>query len=808
MGLDKQHCWTAKWIEPYQQKTVDEPLFTLMDMFHKTKELKQDPVEERLHKPKYLKKMFEMKADKKLQSATLYITAHGLYQVNINGKAVTEAIFTPDYTSYDKYLQYQEYDVTSLIIKKNIWSIVLADGWYSGRISMTGGSAQFGNMLGALAEIVLEYTDGTEEKIITDKNFKSSTGKYVYSDIFIGEKQDFRLEKENWQIERTVDSWDLVEEVEYDFHNLVLQSAPQVVRKEVITAKKQWIEGDSLIVDFGQVIAGRIRMVAELGSGEEIRIEHSEILDHDGKFLTNIVGRNKEQTDIFVGDGKRREMEPDFTFHGFRYVKISGGHKAVEIESIQAIVIYSDLKKTGHLVTSNKKINQLIRNIEWSQKGNMLSIPTDCPQRERLGWTGDIQIFADTATFFMDVENFLVRWLESVKADQQENGEIPDYCPVPKDYFTTRSKERGNSSAGWGDAIIIVPWTLYERYGNKEVLESSYNAMVRWHNFGKGSAAGEKEGEERFIWDTKFHYGDWMFPSVMSEKGPFLTAKLTMAIVGTAFLAYSSELLAKVAQVLGKGEDAKLYQEYSKQVKMAFRNKFWQEDRLTADFQGCYVLAIAFNLLEEAQKSKAVDRLVALIQENGQRLDTGFVSVRYLLDVLSENNNHDLAVKLLFQEKCPSWLYEVNHGATTIWESWDAVKPDGTIGKESFNHYAIGCVGDWLVRNVGGLAVKKPGFEEFFISIKEIENITSSELSYETKYGEIKIDWAKKSEFYDVNIKVPAGTNAFFNMDNVEKLYEDELSNEFISEIFVLKNKKFISLVPGSYSFKMVCLGK
>lgn len=752
--------WLGKWIEPKQQDVTEEPLFTMMDMFHGTKDLKQEPIEKRLHPPKYLQKKFILAKDKKVDSAKLWITSHGLYEARMNGKLATDAIFTPDYTSYQKILQYQEYDITNLLKEENSWQIILADGWYAGRVSMTGGSAQFGNRLAVLAEIEVSYADGTSETIGTDQLFYSTNGKFVYSDIFIGEKQDLRLEIQNDYNQEGTQAWEQVSEKDDSFENLVPQIGAQVKRKEALKPVSHWLEEDSLIVDFGQVIAGRIAFEAFLGDGEEIIVDHAEIVDCENKFFPNIVGRNKEQQDIFVGRGASDYFEPVFTFHGFRYVKISGQHQKINMDTIKAYVIYSDLTKSGYIKTSHKKINQLLSNIEWSQKGNMLSIPTDCPQRERLGWTGDIQIFANTATFFMDVETFLIRWLESVKSDQQSNGEIVDYSPVPKDYFTTRPPGRGNSSAGWGDAIIMVPWVLYQKYGNKDVLVSCYDAMVRWHNFSKESAAGEKTGSAKYIWDTKFHYGDWMFPSYMCKHGPFLTAKATKDLVGTAFLAHSSGQLAEIALLLGKEEDAKRFKEYEREVKQAFQEVFWKDEQLTADFQGSYVLALAFDLLEEEAKRKAQRRLCTLIEENNCRLDTGFVSVPYLMDVLDECGRFDLAEKILFQEEAPSWLYEINHGATTIWESWTAISPDGKIGKESFNHYALGCVGDWIIRTLSGLRCSKPGYENFTVAPHKLGNIDEVEMSYQTKFGTIKVDWQFKKDLHRLKITVPKSTKA------------------------------------------------
>lgn len=423
-----------------------------------------------------------------------------------------------------------------------------------------------------------------------------------------------------------------------------------------------------MIIDFGQVISGRVRLTADFLEGQEVILEHAEVLNEDGRFFKNIVGRNKDATDIIIGRGSVDTFEPDFTFHGFRYVKISGLEQ-VQIKEIQAIAIYSDMTETGQLVTSNSKLNQLLSNILWSQRGNMLSVPTDCPQRERVGWTGDMQVFAPSSTFFMDTDAFIKRWLKTVRIDQRDNGEIIDYSPAPADASKSVAFTGSYSSAGWGDAIIMVPWTLYGRFGDKTVLEENYQAMIKWMQFSQESAARDKTNDSRYIWDTKFHYGDWMFPSfMMAEPNPMKTSAVTKDLVGTVFLAHSSELLAEISEVLGK--DGSVYRDYSNQVKSAFVKHFVTEDyHLTSDYQGCYVLALAFNLVPTHMKSVLVERLVQMIHDNGDCLDTGFVSVPYLLDVLCDNGHAELAKMLFYQEACPSWFYEINQGATTIWES-------------------------------------------------------------------------------------------------------------------------------------------
>jgi alpha-L-rhamnosidase len=780
MGLLQEEDWVAKWIEPQQEDTVEEPELSLEDMFINKKKLDQIPIEERLHPPKLIRKSFYLEG-KEIEKARLYITSHGLYQAKINGKRISEAEFTPDFTSYINYLQYQTYDILPFIQEgENVLGVTLADGWYAGRISIPGGSAQFGNRLALLAQLEITFKDQSKQIIASDQSFLSADSQYVYSDIFIGEKQDSSLEKTGWDqpgYQCQANEWVPVELADYKFDNLRAQYGEFVKSIEHLSPVSIWRENQAYIIDFGQVIAGRTRLKLKSSKGQEIKLEHSEVLNEKGEFFNNIVGRNKEQTDYYIASGIAGEIfEPTFTFHGFRYVRLSGYEEELLPEDIAAVVLFTDMNQTGHFTTSDPAINQLWKNIQWSQKGNMLSIPTDCPQRERAGWTGDIQVFAPTAAFNMDVQAFLTRWIWNLQMEQTEEGEVLNYCPAPKDIWNDIKFTGSLSSAGWGDAIIIVPWILYQRYADKQILEQCYPAMEKWLDYVQKSAAQNKENDKnqhaRYLWDTKFHYGDWMIPSFMlgeKPQGPIATALATKDCIATAYYAYSSQLLAKISKVLGKTEQANEYQELHDKVKEAFNVAYVKDTGLlTADYQGVYTIALAFNLLSGDRKEKAVKRLVELIERNDNRLDTGFLSVPFIMDVLCENGYKDIAYKLLFQTKCPSWLYEINNGATTIWESWEAIKPDGTVGSFSFNHYAFGCIGDWLVRHIGGLSPIEPGYKKFKVEPHHHHRLTDAETKYESTYGDITVKW----ELQDGNqmflqVNVPTNTTAVISLKDI-----------------------------------------
>jgi alpha-L-rhamnosidase len=781
MGLLHEDDWVAKWIEPKQENVTEEPELTLEDMFINKKKSTQLSPEKRLHPPKLVRKSFEVH-DKKIEKARLYITAYGLYHAKINGQKVTAAEFTPDFTSYSNYLQYQTYDVLPYLTEgENVLGVTLADGWYAGRISIPGGSAQFGNRLGLLAQLEITYSDQSKQVLATDSSFLSSDSHYVYSDIFIGEKQDKTLEKTGWDLpgyKWLNHEWSSVEVVNYKFNNLRAQYGEFVKPVEVLTPIDIWKDvHQAYIIDFGQVIAGRVRLKLQCSKGQELNIEHCEVLNEKGEFFNNIVGRNKEQTDYYIASGVEGEIfEPTFTFHGFRFVRLSGYNSELLAEDILAIVLYSDMKQTGYFKTSDPEINQLWKNIQWSQKGNMLSIPTDCPQRERAGWTGDLQVFTPTAAFNMDIQAFLTRWLWNLQLEQTEEGEVLNYSPAPKDIWNDLKFTGTISSAGWGDAIIIVPWVLYQRYNDIRILEQCYPSMEKWMKYVQKSAAKNKENVEheyeRYLWDTKFHFGDWMIPSFMlgeKPQGPIASAIATKDSIATAFYAYSAGLLSEISKILGKKKQENYYQELNNRVKEAFGYAYVKESgEFTADYQGVYTIALAFNLLSGIQKKKAIGRLVELIEKNEFKIDTGFLSVPYIMDVLCENAYEDIAYKLLFQTACPSWLYEVKNGATTIWESWEAIKPDGTVGSFSFNHYAFGCVGDWLVRHIGGLTPIEPGYKKFKVDLHFCDRLRFAETQYESVYGVIKVKWEvqdKKNML--LHVTVPANTFAVISLTNV-----------------------------------------
>ncbi|TXK84596.1 Bacterial alpha-L-rhamnosidase [Paenibacillus sp. N3.4] len=487
MGLLSPADWEAKWIEPEQRSVIEEQP---MNFYDRAKGL-VPTIYENLHPCQMLRKRFS--TGEGIRRARIYATAHGIYELELNGKRVGDQELAPEMTAYDRYLQYQTYDVTELLTTGvNVIGAILADGWYAGRVGLMGDNCQYGDRQALLMQMEIEYEDGSRQTVITDKQFVSSTGPLVYSDLFIGERYDARLEKQDWSLPAYDDScWIAVHEVQHDRSSLIAAyGEPVRVIMNVKPIRLLITPKGETIVDFGQVIAGRVRMRVRGTAGTIITLEHSEVLDEQGNFLNNIIGRFKDQKDIYVLKGADDEVyEPRFTFHGFRYVKVAGYPGKIDVNDFIGIVLSSDLGLTGDFVCSDERINRLQTNIQWSQRGNMLSIPTDCPQRERAGWTGDIQVFAPTACFNMDVNAFLTRWLRNAAVEQREDGQVPIVVPYLKGYALLADLMSTDSSAGWGDACIIVPWVLYNNYGDVRVLKENYEMMVKWVDYIEKSAS-------------------------------------------------------------------------------------------------------------------------------------------------------------------------------------------------------------------------------------------------------------------------------------------------------------------------------
>ena len=733
--------FTAKWITTTQEEN----------------EMRPSPM---------FRKDFDIQ-NKSVSKATAYITAHGMYEGEINGKRIGDSYFTPGWTSYGKRLQYQVYDVTELLTQgKNAVGLTLGNGWYRGYLAWGDRNDHYGSDISLLFQLEVIYSDGTKQTIITDKSWKSSVGPVLFSELYDGETYDSRKEMKGWsQPGFNSKGWTDVKEEDFPKNNL-LATYNEPVRKHEIFEPARIIttpKGET-VLDFGQNLVGWVQLKVSGKNGDSVELYHAEVLDKDGNFYTdNLRAADQKATYILNGD-TGQVLEPHFTFMGFRYVKVSKYPGEVDPGNFKAIALYSDMAPTGDFTCSNPLLNQLQQNIQWGQKGNFVDIPTDCPQRdERLGWTGDAQAFFRTAAYNMNVNNFFAKWLKDLSADQNDNGSIPFVIP-------NVLGPGAAGSAGWADAGTIIPWETYLLYGDKKILEDQYPSMKAWVEYIRSVSKDD-------LWNSGFHFGDWLFyrPDDDNSGRAAVTERY---YITQCFYAYSTQLLINAAEVLGNTEDVAFYSELLERIKAAFLNEFMSPSgRLGPNTQTSYVLALQFDLLPEELRLQAAKRLADNIESYGFHLTTGFLGTPYLNNVLSRFGQVDVAFKLLMQETYPSWLYPVKMGATTIWERWDGIKPDSTFqtpGMNSYNHYAYGAIGDWMYRNVAGINMSEegPGYKSIIIRPIPGGGLTQAEGNLKTYYGTIISGWKIEGETYSQNVSIPVNTTAIINIpaDSIEKV--------------------------------------
>ncbi len=693
--------------------------------------------------------------------ARLYVTALGVYEAQINGAAVGDHVLAPGWTSYSHRLRYQTFDVTGLLHEgRNAIGAMLGDGWYRGRLGFGGGRRNiYGDRLALLAQLEIDYVDGTHEVVVTDDGWRAIRGPIVTSDIYDGETYDARLERAGWSTAGYADrDWTSVRQLDRDRGTLVAPTGPPVRRTELIVpvAITTSPSGKTL-VDFGQNLVGRLRLTVQGAAGQTVTLRHAEVLEH-GELGTRPL-RAAKATDQYTLRGNGVETwEPRFTFHGFRYAEVEGWPGKLRAGDLVAVVCHSDMERTGWFECSDPLINRLHANVVWGMRGNFLDVPTDCPQRdERLGWTGDIQVFAPTASFLYDAAGFLQSWLADVAADQQD-GVVPFVVPN-----VIQGPPR--PAAAWGDAAVIVPWVLYQRYGDTGVLADQFESMRGWVDH-IASLAGE-----RGLWDRGFQFGDWLDPSAPPDRPA--AARTSPQIVATAYLARSAELVGQAAGVLGRAEDEARYLALASKVREAFADEYVTPNgRLASDATTAYALAIEFSLLrDETQRRHAGERLLALVRESRYRVSTGFVGTPLICDALCNVGAYDAAFRLITERECPSWLYPVTMGATTIWERWDSMLPDGSINPgemTSFNHYALGAVADWLHRTVAGLAAGEPGYRRLEIRPRPGGGLTHARARHRTPYGMAESGWSIADGQIQVEVAVPPNTTASVTLPSSE----------------------------------------
>lgn len=752
-----------------------------------------------IHKPQYLRKGFELAND--VASARLYITAKGVFDVSINGKNVSDDAMSPGFTTYDKRIETLTYDVTNLVESgQNAIGVELASGWYSGRLLW--GTTPWDNTISPkiLCQLELEMKDGSKKIVVSDESWKGSTnGPLQFSEIYDGEIYNANLIMPNWATANfDAKNWTnvIVENIDHTI-KLEPKRHTTVKGKIKLTPTEITKKEETLIFDLNQNMVGVPLVKVPMKKGDTLKIRFAEMLSPDGTFYTKNY-RGAHSTDYYIAskDGEIEYM-PKFTFHGFRFVELSGfdASKKVSKDWVTGIVQYSDFDDNGTFTSSHPKLNQLQSNIVWGLRGNFLDIPTDCPQRnERLGWTGDAQVFGPTSMFNADVYKFWASWLQSVREAQLDDGAIPWTVP----------DSRGNkiASSGWGDVGTIIPWKIYMRTGDIGFLEDNFEMMKQWVGY-------HQKKSNKYI-SNMMSFSDWLQPYPENGKTKGDTSR---NLIGTAFFARSAKLTAQAAQVLGKTEEQAKYEALYKTVANAFDKKFFDEKGAiigVTETQTSYLLALAFDLLPENKIKNAQANLLRKLQDADNHLRTGFLGTPLLSKVLDEMGEIDLIYKLLFNETYPSWFYSINQGATTIWERWNSYsKTEGynPMSMNSLNHYAYGAIGEWMYERVGGIAPLEAGYKQIKIAPQVRKPLTSAEASVNSPYGKIVSSWEIKEYDFQLNVVIPPNTAAkvFIPADTSSELLINGIALKENKSIQLIKSDKdvFELLVqPGTYEFQ------
>ena len=741
----------------------------------------------------------EFNVDKKIKEARLYCTSLGLYQVYINGKKVSDDLFSPGWTSFKKRIQYQTYDVSDMLINGgNAVGVLLGSGWYKD-FRFSGSEEDKSKDLKLLVQIEIVFTDGSKQIVNTDNSWKSAQSPILSSTIYNGELYDARLEKDSWYLFGfNDDNFEKVIVSNERKDNINAPNAPAVRRIEEIQALTiiYTPEGDT-VFDMGQNMVGWCRLKVDCPAGTTLKLKHAEVLDSDGNFYTeNLRSAKQEITYICKGGEGVEVYEPHFTFQGFRYVSISGYPGEVSKDILTGIVIHSDLERTGSFSCNNDTINQLQHNIIWGQKGNFLDVPTDCPQRdERLGWTGDAQVFAPTACFNMDCAGFYTEWLKDMAADQSENGSVPWVVP---DVIAK------GGAHGWADAAVIVPWNVYRYYGDTQILINQYESMKAWVGYMSDQAG------DSYLWKPAVRqFGDWL--AFATTRSDYPGATTDKDLLANAYFYHSVDLMSKIARILDKDQDAAFYEDMKVNIKKSFNEEYvTPKGRLSSNTQTAYVVALSFGLLPKDKELLAAERLAADVNSFGH-ITTGFLGTPDICQMLTKYGYIDEAYKLLYRKDYPSWLYPISKGATTIWERWDGQKPDGSFQKismNSFNHYAYGAVGDWLYSKVAGIDLNSdvPGFKEFILKPHPGNEMNNVKASHESPYGTIISEWVLSDGNMEMKVTIPVNTSAQICVPSTgEKLFLD--GKEITVDSVIPDNGLgyqylVVSKGSGSYAFR------
>ena len=683
-----------------------------------------------------------------IRKATIKASAQGLYELRLNGQKVGDEFFTPGWTSYNYRIQCQEYDITSQIKKgHNAIGIILGNGWFRSRMARVRRKWTYGETIGAYALLTITYKNGKTLTIATDSTWKTAPSPITQTDIYDGERYDARLWQNGWDAASFDDrQWKNAKVIEKGTDRLIQQEGKPVrCLQELKPVRAFTTPKGEQVYDFGQNMTGWVNFRLKGAEGDSIVLRFAEVLDEKGNFYTaNLRTAKAMDTYVFRGDSIE-EHHPRFTFFGFRYVKVEGYPHPIPDGSLTAQVISSDLKPTGTFECSDSLVNKLVSNTRWSMIDNFLDIPTDCPQRdERLGWTADAQVFLPTANYLANVNAFYMKWMHDMILDQSPEGGVP--CVIP-------NLRPSYGSSGWDDAITVIPMNLYRVYGNKDLLKEAYPAMKKWIGY-----MHEKAGKRLLYKGGRF--GDWF--AYTSNSGDYPGATTDKSLVGTAYFAYSTWLTAEAAKILGLENEAKEYSELFEEIKKAFNEEFVSPNgRIDSNTQTAYSLALAFNLLPYSLRDQAAARLAEDVRQRGH-ITTGFIGTPLICKVLTQYGYIDEAYMLLLNKKYPSWLYPITKGATTCWERWDGIEPDGTVGKHSFNHYAFGAVTEWLFSMVAGISQSDTSvaYSDIVIAPHPSKKLSWVKSTYRSVKGLITSSWQIEGNTFTLDVEIPKGVKA------------------------------------------------
>ncbi|MCD4852822.1 glycoside hydrolase family 78 protein [Arthrobacter sp. AK01] len=706
-----------------------------------------------------------------VESATLFLSALGVVEAWVNGERASEDLLTPGWSSYEWRVRYRELDVTHLVGTTTVIGLALGNGWYRGRLAWAGGSRYYGQELGAFAELRVRFADGHEQIIGSDESWISGPSATTANDLYDGQSIDARRFDDGWLAPGfTSGEWSAVRALDDDLGRLEPYIGPPVRRQLELQPVTVWTSpAGKVLVDFGQNMVGWVRVSVTGPAGQVVTIRHAEVLEEDELGTRPL--RSAEATDRFTLSGGDDVFEPTLTFHGFRYAEVEGwpgGADALrDLGGLTAVVISSDMKRIGHFTSSDPLLNRLHENAVWGMRGNFVDVPTDCPQRdERLGWTGDLSAFAPSAAFLFDSRDFLRDWLRDLALEQKHDSDLVPFVVPNVLKYIEQPAEFGapDTAAVWSDAAVWVPWALWTAYGDKRVLEEQFESMTGHARRlrSKLSANG--------LWDTGFQFGDWLDPDASPDQ-PW-AAKADKHVVATLCAFRTASLVAAAATVLGDEPAATEFSEMAKELQAAFTGQYVSGGVITSDCTTVYALAIVFGILGDADREFAGHRLAELVEKSGFLISTGFAGTPFVTDALTDTGHLDVAYRLLLQTENPSWLYSVSMGATTIWERWDSMLPDGSINPgemTSFNHYALGAVVDWMHRTIGGLAPLEPGYRRILIAPRPGGGLQWAESSLETPLGLATVRWELLDGRLDVAVTVPEGSEAVLQLPGVDE---------------------------------------